>query len=384
MLAANNAHGSASTVLLTAQQTDAVNATAAAKTALLAIADAAGKTAITAYDNAVAAQALLVLTPAQQTAANAAAASAKVGVDAAVTGTSTVTYTSLKASTTLNGVAPTGDAKTAIDAIVDADTLYAALASDKLSVAQHTALAVEAAKIPTYGSSLVTSAEKELAVTKAGAAVTSTKAAVALLDDTGAGKTVAVEGDVYVKAVDAQKVATDALNAAKTADIAVTAAKAVVDQFTSLNKSVTDATAAVTAFNNANSTKVAITALSTSVDATAKQDVFYFPTKVSTATDITIGGTAVAFGAGDAIVLGSGYTFNSGAVSTGNSNVLEFFLVKGATGTQVVVESDAFGNASTVVGADGTVTASPNAAVITLTGVTADHLQVANGVISYV
>ena len=101
------------------------------------------------------------------------------------------------------------------------------------------------------------------------------------------------------------------------------------------------------------------------------------------ANDVTLGGTT-NFAAGDSIVLGSGYTFNSGALSTGNANTLEFFLVKGTTGTQVVIETEAFGNSNTVVSTEGNVTASPSAVVINLVGVTADHLSVANGVVSYV
>lgn len=392
LASAKAAHGSTSTVSLEAAQTDRINETAEAKTALLAVANATQKAAITAYDNAVAGQAALVLTPEQKIAADAAAAAAQKGVDGSVTSTSAVTYASLKASATINGVVPTGTALATITAINSGEKLYDALASENLSAAQHAALAVEAAKIPTYGSALVSSAEKELAVAKAATAVSVAKSDVNAIDSDG--PTVPGtpptgtlhEGSDYTAAVEAQTSATAALTAAKTADINVAAAKSVVDQFTALNKTASDATTAINTFNSDHSDKVAITKLNASVDATAKQDVFYFPAKVSAATDITIGGTAVAFGAGDAIVLGSGYTFNSGALTTGNNSALEVFFVKGATGTQVVIETNAVGSATTVLDAAGNVTAagSPDAAVINLVGVTADHLSFANGVVSYV
>jgi len=116
----------------------------------------------------------------------------------------------------------------------------------------------------------------------------------------------------------------------------------------------------------------------------AKSDVFYFGSKLDATKDLSIGTSTSTFGAGDSIVLGSGYTFNAGALSTGNANALEVFLIKGATGTQVVIETEAYGNSNTTVGTDGTVLASPSATVINLVGVTADHLSVANGVVSYV
>jgi hypothetical protein len=114
------------------------------------------------------------------------------------------------------------------------------------------------------------------------------------------------------------------------------------------------------------------------------KDTFYFTAKAD-GTDYSF--ASKAFGAGDSIVLGSGYAFNSGALTTGNNNALEFFLVKTDTGTQVVVESKAFGSNSVAADAHTGVASNiiPDAVtVITLAGVTADHLSVANGVVSYV
>ena len=114
---------------------------------------------------------------------------------------------------------------------------------------------------------------------------------------------------------------------------------------------------------------------------------FYFGSKAVAANDFAIGGTTT-FGTGDSIVLGSGYTFNSGALSTGNNNALEFFLVKSDAGVQIVVESTVAGSTNATVSATAGVTTTAGAtdttSVITLTGVTLDHLSVANGVVSYV
>ena len=56
------------------------------------------------------------------------------------------------------------------------------------------------------------------------------------------------------------------------------------------------------------------------------------------------------------------------------------------TGTQVVIENQNFGSSQVTASATTGVAASnsDNLSVITLTGVTADHLAVNNGVISYV
>ena len=113
---------------------------------------------------------------------------------------------------------------------------------------------------------------------------------------------------------------------------------------------------------------------------------FYFADKtaVNASADFKID----SFKAGDSIVLGSGYTFNNGALSTGDGNKLEFFLVKGDNGVQLVLETAKYGSSdiTTQSATTGVIAANPadHATVITLTGVTADHVSVANGVVSYV
>ena len=361
--------GTESTVLLSAELSDAVTAVATKKAALNAAATTdAQKLLVTNYDTAVTARAALETTAAQKAAFAVSLATNKEGVAQAIAASgATVTLDSLsKAAGITVNYASVGD-------------VYEALAlSTGLNAEQRIALVTELTKIPTFGSALVSQSNQAYAVSKADATVGAAKTLVEAIGATA--------GTDYTAAVTAKDLATKVVEAAKAADVKIDAIKAVQDQYTALDKSVADATKALTDFGLANASKVAITPLTASVDATAKQDVFYFAHKALAANDFSIGGASVAFAAGDSLVLGSGYTFNNGALSTGDSNVLEFFLVKGATGTQIVVETEAHGNANTVVGADGTITAagSPSAAVINLVGVTADHLSVANGVVSYV
>ena len=369
-----SATGKESTAQLTATQSDAVTATATAKTAAL---DATGGTgfytgaasvkAIADFDAAVAAKAALVLTPEQTQAAAVAQAGALAGVQSAIAATgATVTEDTLTA---------------AFGSPVTSATLYANL-TDISSAPNHAALVTELLKVPTFGAALIASADKDIAVAKAGAAVTAATAEVAKIDSAGTPATTDGEGVAYATAALGLAAKTAALAAATKADAAVVTAKAVVDQYTILNKASSDALTAVGAFNTANTAKFNL-AVVASVDASAKQDVFFFPTKITT-TDFTIGGTTTTFGAGDSIVIGSGYTFNAGALTTGNNTALEVFFVKGATGTQVVIETNVVGSATATTDTAGTVLLSNEAAVINLVGVTADHLSFNNGVVSYV
>ena len=377
--------GTESIALLNAQKSDATTAAGTAKTAALAVtagtlSGAAAAKAISDYDAAVAAKTAAIKTPAQLQADAAAQAAAIAGVKASITSTSAVTYDTLAAKVTTT---PDAD----VPKIVSETTLYNALASTKLNAVEHANLVAEVSKIPTFGPALVASAEAELAATKLTNAVTTTEAVVKKIDSDGAGAGADLhEGQDYIDTVVTLASKTAAVNAATASETAIATAKAVVDQYTTLNKASVEASKAIDSFNNAaaNTGKTAITALTTTTaEGTAAKDVFFFPSKIAGNSDVVIG-TTTAFGAGDAIVLGSGYTFNSGALSTGNNAALEVFFVKGATGTQVVVESNAVGSATAVTGADGTVTTHNDVAVINLVGVTADHLSFNNGVVSYV
>ncbi|EPJ75782.1 hypothetical protein CFII64_28224 [Pseudomonas sp. CFII64] len=360
--------GAATTATLQANVTNATNAATASKAIVSAL--AGGTAAVTAYDSALAAQKVTLGTPAEQTAAASAKAAADVGLAAAVSAAgATVTLTTLG---TAGGTT-----------FADTAALYTYLTDPATNAVQRAAVVTELNKVTTYGASFNAAADKGLAVAKANALVTTTKATLEGID-TDAG-TVGVQATDYATKAAAAVTAADTLVKAQAADVAVATAKTVVDQYTILNKASADATAAITAFNTnaANVGKVAITGLTGATEGTVAKDVFYFPTKIVGANDFAIG-TTTAFGAGDAIVLGSGYTFNSGALTTGNNSALEVFFVKGASGTQVVIETNAVGSATTVTGTDGNVTSSADTAVINLVGVTADHLSFNNGVVSYV
>lgn len=209
------------------------------------------------------------------------------------------------------------------------------------------------------------------------------KAAAAELQ-TAAGK---VSGD-FVTAVKNVSDATTTFEAAKLADVDKAAADTLTSSLEAAVKAVNDAGTALTEYNNTH-TDTKVVALASVAASDTVKEAFYFSTKATGASDFTIGNTATAshFGAGDAIVLGSGYTFNNGALSTGDNNKLEVFFVKTDAGTQVVVETQAYASgAAAAPSATTGVAASTtdNLAVITLTGVTAEHLSFNNGVISYV
>lgn len=298
------------------------------------------------------------------TAATTAKATALTSLDTALTAAgSAVTYTTLGTAVS----AATGTTVTYANKAALQSALETATGVTK------TTLATELAKVATFGTPAVDAVNKVISLSTAASTVNTAETAV---------------GANYVNAAKAQATAADLVTKVTALDAAVTAAKTVVDQYNVLDANINTAKANLAAFGSANTDKVTLsdvsgTAVDTVLQATTKSDVFYFGNAKVATNDFSIGGTT-NFAAGDSIVIGSGYTFNSGALSTGNANTLEFFLVKGATGTQVVIETEAFGNSSTVVGTDGTVAASPNATVINLVGVTADHLQVANGVVSYV
>lgn len=175
-------------------------------------------------------------------------------------------------------------------------------------------------------------------------------------------KVVAADADIAsVKAItDAYAVQTEAAGAAHDA----------VDNFTAVNVHIADVSAGA----------------NTAGTGAAVKDVFYFADKL-TATSATPDFKIDSFAAGDSIVLGNGYSFNNGALSTGDNNKLEFFLVKSDAGVQIVLEGAKYG--SDQLSADATTgviasTSGDHAQVITLTGVTAEHVSVANGVVSYV
>ncbi len=87
-----------------------------------------------------------------------------------------------------------------------------------------------------------------------------------------------------------------------------------------------------------------------------------------------VNATITSFGRSgdDVLYVGSGYTLNTGALTTGNNAVLEVFFTQKGTSTEVTIESKAYGSES--LGSD--------IHTITLTGVNAADLSFENGIIS--
>ena len=83
--------------------------------------------------------------------------------------------------------------------------------------------------------------------------------------------------------------------------------------------------------------------------------------------------TAITFGKGDLIYVG-GYTFNKGsAAKDGDNSVLEFFTKQAVGGVEVIFEKSVFGSNA----------ATPETVVITLTGLTLEDLEIADGFIGF-
>jgi hypothetical protein len=140
----------------------------------------------------------------------------------------------------------------------------------------------------------------------------------------------------------------------------LTEARALKTELAALNKAIVDADAAFTTAGYA----TPVTLDSASAAATSGSDIFLLGDEAAV--------TISAFGrsGSDALVIGNGYTVNTGALSTGVDTALEVFFIQNGTRTEVHVEDKAFGSAS------GDVT------VITLIGVDAADLQLNDGIIS--
>ena len=264
--------------------------------------------------------------------------------------------------------------------IKGADTLYTFYTKGTTTADQRAAIDTALKDVPYYTTFKAT-AQVDSAKNVAGQNVIETKAAVDALD---AGK--------YSTDYLAQTGLETTLANAKAADAIVAAAKAQADAYAVKTGAEKTATDAVNNFkpDGVELVKLDGTAKVGTTDlpgATATKDVFYFADK-TVAADPTKDFAITKFAAGDSIVLGnSTYTFNSGALSTGDNNKLEFFLVKSDAGVQIVLETAKYGSSD--VKADATTgvidnTVADHATVITLTGVTADHVAVNGGVVSYV
>lgn len=312
--------------------------------------DTAGKTAATAYQSAVTANAALKAADATQVSA------VEAGLKTADVGGAALT-----AAQTATG-----------ETFADTAALYAFYTKATTTDSQRAAIekSYTDAKVDYF------------ATFKATASVDVTKNAAVQKQAT----TEAAADATYVSA--AKKLVTDTktLADAQAADVNKTAADGLVKSNAASEKAVADASTALDTYNqNHTDTQVKALGGATVTASDTVKETFYFAATPAGG-DTVVGTSTAHFGVGDAIVLGSGYSFNSGALSTGDNNKLEFFLVSTNTGTQVVVETAKFASAQVTADASTGVATNnaDNVSVITLTGVTADHLSVANGVVSYV
>lgn len=132
-------------------------------------------------------------------------------------------------------------------------------------------------------------------------------------------------------------------------------------QLVTLDAAVTAARAAFTANDFA-----APVTLNASAVGTSASDIFVLGTAATTI--ISGFGRAGA----DSLYIGSDYTLNTGALSTGDNTKLEVFFVANASGVRIHVETEVYGSDSAAVPEQ----------VITLTGVAASDLVFDNGIIS--
>ncbi|WP_341961909.1 DUF4214 domain-containing protein [Pseudomonas sp. RC10] len=290
--------------------------------------------------------------------------------------------------TALKAIAPalsTLDATDATTKAASAETLYSFYTDADTTPALRTKVD-DALKALGFATTFKTTATVDVVNNTADKLVTTTKAKIDAEDGNDAGVDPTKEFSALLQTkVNADKALADA----KAADADVAAVKVITDANKVFEDATQKASDAIGNFNTGNTVSQAKVVANVDASATLKET-FYFATDaaVKAGTDFKIGtdGTAATyFGAGDSIVLGSGYTFNKGALTTGDNNKLEVFLVNSNSGVQVVIESKAFGSGSATEDATTHVIA-PTAdnTVITLTGVTAEHLAVNNGVISYV
>ena len=364
---AKTARGDVTTATLNANVINANDALKVIKAT--ATATPTGNNAVSTYDAAAAKLAAATGTAAEVAARDVAKGSAVGGLDAALLVTdSVVTSATLEAAT--QGATGIAGAKTLFNFYVNTST----------SSVDRAALVAEVTKLGATGTTFLAAADKALAINTATDAVATAK--------TGLDAAVtAPVADEYVAKVAAVKSATDAVTKAAADDVKVAAAKAVVDQYKVLTDAAGKAGEALTKFGTDNSTTVKLHDVKAAVPdltGSALKDVFYFGTKVAAADDFAISG----FSTGDAVVLGNGFTFNSGALSTGVVGTQEFFLVQGAHGVQIVAESAAYGSstatANATTGVVTTASGTDAVSIITLTGVTIDHVAVSGGVVSYV
>jgi hypothetical protein len=167
--------------------------------------------------------------------------------------------------------------------------------------------------------------------------------------------------DAITAAEAAVKTATDNIVELDEAVVALTAAQANVTKLATLEAAI-DASEA--AFVTANF-KAPVTLDAAFAGATSGSDIFM----VGSAETASISNFGLQ--GDDVLYIGSDYTLNTGALSTGNNAVLEVFLIQSGANTVVTLETKAFGSSS----ADAEIK-------ITLTGVDVNDVTLANGIIT--
>lgn len=352
-----------STTILSAHLADANTALARAEATVTST--SAGAQAVARYDAALTARSSLTVNSTAETAAAQAGFGAAVVAHVAATATLADVAAYYETLDTL--VNPD---TTATDVITDYTSLVQVLTDVNANPVTRAAL-VDAVDNLGYGSQVVSLANNELAIARANTELGTAKG---LVD--------AIDGGVYTQAAVDQQYFANVVEAAQSADADITSVQAVLQQIQALTTAANNAETAVNTFDGANAA-VSIADLAAGAAATNGSDVFYFKANdVAASDDFSIGGFGTA--GSDFIVLGDGYTFNNGAVTTGDNNALEYFIVQGAAGAQIVIETSEFGSSQAVAAANGNVTTpvADNVAVITLTGVNAADLLVQDGVIS--
>jgi len=353
------------TIVLDAKVTSTATELTADRSAFIS-AVTGGVTTAKAYEAALAANAALkapvgtdvtqAISAFQATVAN---ASNKTAFDAANTAAGTSFTTATQVHDALLK-ALTGTPAVAADPNVPGDTGTPAVPAD-------TALA---AKITSAFSGLE-GFTKLATVTNAEAAKTNAVNAEAkALADLGN----TTEAQAYIKAVADNATAKTTAENAKAADALVASTKAINDGHEALVK----------AADEAKAPSYAIDLAVTKAGVADTADLFYFAAGVKATDDFSV----TNFAKGDALYIGEGYTLNTGALTAGDNNKLEYFFVQKGSDVQVVIETKAFGSANLATDATtGAVTqvatTEDAAAVITLTGVTVAELQNNAGYIAH-
>lgn len=169
--------------------------------------------------------------------------------------------------------------------------------------------------------------------------------------------------DALKAANDSVKTANDNIKNFTDALAALTKAQALVTQSAALDATVAAAAEVLTSRDYAVQPVDAVAEIGSS-----KSDIFMFNAKTSVDSSINL----FNLQGQDSLFIGSDYTLNRGALSTGNNAALEAFVSQVGTDTVIKLEKSAFGSAAAVA----------EVVTITLVGVDATTIQLNNGIIT--